>query len=293
MTSIIRAMEKDLDQLKGLWLLAFKEEQSFIEAYFQKRFYEGEIWVKKHGEQIIAMVTLMPMHVCNPHSGSDRAMMIYGFATHPDWQGQGVGKLFLQEILEMLWERSIKAVLLVPASPSLFEYYRGQGFRDFFYHYVYTYNQIPALACNGQASIFNWVKTDAGLYTRLRQSLLQGMTHVCFREEEVSFQKFLSQFSGADLYSFEDEDHVGCAAVECLPGEKLLIKEFLTGPGEESGSLFSLLNHFNFHQLEIRSPMSRLEGVLGKKAPFGMIVFREPMANRYNDQTSYLGLGFD
>lgn len=294
MNVICQAEQRDLNQIKELWHLAFEEDKSYIDAYFLRRSQTSEVWVKKQDGKIVSMVTLIPMQLCDPAMKPSQAMMIYGFATHPDWQGQGVGSLFLQEVLEMLWKRSFDAVLLVPASESLFEYYRGRGFQDYFFHYCYT-NQGngSCLQKSCVTSLPQWTKTDVRQYQRIREALLQGRRHVCFREEEICFQQFLSQYSGADLYCFESMDQVGCASIERLPGESLLIKEFLYGPGEAWDSLTSLLSLFEYKKLEIRSLMSRLGDVEGVKRNFGMVAFSNSHKTNFVDNMFYLGLGFD
>ena len=64
-------------------------------------------------------------------------------------------------------------------------------------------------------------------YNLKREKQLSGKFHVSYTAEDIDYQRKLSQQSGADIYGIEIEEVGGCAVIELLEQDKVLIKELL------------------------------------------------------------------
>ena len=64
-------------------------------------------------------------------------------------------------------------------------------------------------------------------YNIRRNSQLKGSFYVAYQDEDIAYQKKLSMRTGADIYTIDIEGIYGCAAVERMDHDRVLIKELL------------------------------------------------------------------
>jgi len=118
-------------KLIELWRLCFEDTEDFIQLFFD-RIYKGEnaLIIEVDGE-IVSALHMIPytMGFCNSEL---TVSYIAGACTHPDYRGKGYMGELLEETFDVMRKRDFDLTALIPASPSLFEYYRRHGYTEIF-----------------------------------------------------------------------------------------------------------------------------------------------------------------
>jgi len=250
----------DVERLKELWQLCFGDPKPFIDYYFAQRFKPEQVAVLLDENKVASMLTMLPVTIVtikgkegqNPVKGA----MLYGIATHPDYQKRGYAGELMNWAQGYLGKRGVVCTILVPAEPQLFSFYAKQGYRECF--------ALQELIVNLDDGVFlqgaELLPAEPHYYNKLRnnlliQSLPRGAAYVAYEEAEVAYQKQVSQFSGADIYTLKVQGLEGCAAVERLTKEKVLVKEFLFPEAYYEQGLVLLLQFLKAKTVILRTPV--------------------------------------
>jgi len=233
--------------------------------------------------------------------------MLYAIGTHPDFQHRGIATELMEWALAYLGKREMELCVLVPAEAKLFNFYERRGYQVGFVlrEAVLNRNEIEAMC---ESSGINMKETSGSevlvatpqAYNSIRNQLLRGTTYLAYREEEIAYQKKISRLSGADLYELDMGEVQGCAAVERLTGDKVLVKEYLVPEEFFSHGLKALAYTLQAQELIIRTPAHGGQVIGGQVRSFGMLKrtsSRELGPVHYKDEIfeerAYLGLAFD
>lgn len=125
------------DKAKELWNHCFTDGKAFTELYFQKRYTDENTLSLTKGEQMIAMLQLLPYPFQFLNKQVDTAY-ISGACTHPEYRQQGAMRKLLTQSLEHLQKSEIPICTLIPAEEWLFGYYQKSGFETIFYNSTYS-----------------------------------------------------------------------------------------------------------------------------------------------------------
>lgn len=124
---ITTAKNVNVSELKTVWKLCFHDEDDYINFYYENRFKAEETLVYLVENQVVAMLTLMPGFVV--HSNEKLPVRyVYAVATHPEHRRKGYAAA-LMEYANQLGEKDYIGTFLVPATPSLFQYYEALGYQ--------------------------------------------------------------------------------------------------------------------------------------------------------------------
>jgi len=228
MCEIRLAQKGEIVRLKEIWKLCFGDPERYIDFYFANRYKEDGTAVLLHDGVISAMLTMIPVQTVIPDNRNFNTAMLYAIATHPKYQNKGFATQLMDFSNQYLLTKKKELSVLVPAKRELFEYYRKQGYQDGFYIRETLLNRakIDILpidqACNCKISSITPKE-----YNRRRIKQLSGRIFITYADEDIAYQKKLSQQSGADIYAIDIEDSQGCLAVEKMTSDKVLIKEIL------------------------------------------------------------------
>lgn len=139
---MIRYAEKeDVLEIRKLWDLAFGEDADFNEYFFENIFnYKNVLLIEENGE-IMAMTQLIPYEI----EGFGKVSYVYGATTKSEFRSKGyMGKL-LKKSFELDIEKGNVASILIPASESLFGYYKKLGYETKFYNGKEVYKKGESL----------------------------------------------------------------------------------------------------------------------------------------------------
>jgi hypothetical protein len=198
-----------------------------------------------------------------------------------------------------LYANQIAFSMLVPEDQGLFEFYRRQGYQESFG--IQEVSHSPAsialqLVPQAAKESFPFVLTPAQpvAYNQRRNIHLQGRLHIAYNDEDITYQKRLSQASGADIYLIESDEAAGCVVAEFISPSKLLIKELLMDEKwipramqEISGTLQARTYVFRI------PPYANLPWVKTIR-PLGMMKKHRKVDVKIDcEQRGYMGIAFD
>ncbi len=128
MEEIIRkARKEDMPSLRSMWAECFPEDVKYSEFFFERIFKLQSAVVYEQNGECVGMIHVFPRRLCTP-VGTLSAKYIYGVGTLKKCRGRGIaGRLLESEA------HSCDALLLIPQSDSLFEFYKKCGFSEIAY----------------------------------------------------------------------------------------------------------------------------------------------------------------
>lgn len=316
MKEIRLSLWSDVERLKVIWKLCFGDSDSFIELYYSQRYKPEQVAVYLQDGVIAAMLTMIPVQLIenDKEEKCSKGSMLYAIATHPEYQHRGIATELMNWTAGYLRDQEIELCVLVPAEAHLFDFYVRQGYQVGFtlQEVVLSKEELNALLeileeeeepkCGREAKpdFCQVLAATPQEYNRIRSQLLRGTTYIIYEEEEIAYQKKISRLSGADIYEISACGVQGCAAIERLSEERVLIKEFLFPEQFFSQGLKALGQSIEARELIIRTPARCGKVLGGSSKPFGMIKKTTSSKTGQVEQdvgslltSAYLGLAFD
>jgi GNAT superfamily N-acetyltransferase len=295
MSEVRLAQKGETDRQKYLWKLCFGDSDKFIDFYYANRYKENETALLLQDGEILAMLTMLPVRIKVSGRSYDAAML-YGIATHPEYRNRGYATILIDFAHQHLKKNRIDFTLLVPAGKQLFNFYQQQGYQDGFYirEAFFTWEKIDSWDIDETGSSWIISTISSGEYNQRRDKQLEGKTYVSYANEDIAYQKKLSQYSGADIFSLKLEEVKGCAAIERINPDQVIIKELLVN-GELIPAAVKLISRL----LPAKEYVLRMPAFLGKQLegsirPLGMIrANNEIDSETITKDYGYLGLAFD
>lgn len=262
------SLDSDLDQLKALWEEAFGDTPEDTEDYFARRHQNGCMLVDVRENEIAGMLSLLPVTLAS-QGREFPARYIYGVATKQSFRGRGISTQLMEYTHEFMKNRGEKAAILVPASPSLFDFYGKRGYKTVFFLDTIQVeaNKIPSLPVGGRIG-----RCDIPAYTRLRDKAFSSSSlYARWDEHAVAYAVTSLSFPGGLLH-LEVSGGEGCALWE-RQEDGILVRDLALANMDVPMAL-SLLHR------ELNAPLYRLRLMPGcfpgaSPLPFGMIRWLE------------------
>lgn len=295
MSEIRLARKGETARQKEIWKSCFGDSDSYIDFYYRNRYIEDETVVLLHDREITAMLTRIPVKMVIPDNRSFTTAMLYAIATHPNYQKKGFATELIDFCGQYFRTGQNELLVLVPATMQLFNFYRKLGFQDGFYirESLLISDRIQGLSINSSHHcIISSVSPEE--YNRRRNNQLRGRFFISYADEDISYQKMLSQQSGTDVYAVDIEDIQGCLAVERMSSDKILIKELLLPDKYIDVAFKQIVLHLPAKEYFLRTPGYFNEHFGGSIRPFGMIKVPKDMDIVITpEDLGYLGFAFD
>ena len=115
--------DDDVQELRTLWKKCFDADKAFLDLFFGKGYGLTRTYVMETEAGIVSALSIFPVKYAG-HSGG----YVYGVCTHPEHRGHRHAVSLLRHAEEQLLDKDLDFMILRPASHSLFEYYRQQGY---------------------------------------------------------------------------------------------------------------------------------------------------------------------
>lgn len=294
MSEIRLAKRGETSWQKEIWKRCFGDPDSYIDFYYANRYREDETVVLLHEGEISAMLTRIPVKTVIPDSRSFETAMLYAIATHPKYQNRGFAARLIDFSGQYLGAAKSELSILVPAKVRLFDYYRKLGFQDGFYirENLLTRERIESLPIHKGHCVISSAAPEE--YNRRRNKQLNGRLFVSYHDEDIAYQKKLSQLSGTDIYGVDIGNIQGCLAVERMTTDKLLIKELLVPEDYISVTIKQIVKHLPAKEYFLRTPGFLGEHLGGSIRPFGMLKLPKGIELMIlPENLGYLGFAFD
>ncbi len=280
---------------KEIWEKCFQDSDEFIERFYTTRYDQEKTMVLLQDGEIASMLTMLPITVNDTDGQSFAAVMLYAIATHPDYRQRGLATRLLDYTHEYLRLKEYAFSVLVPAEKGLFDFYRKQGYREGFgiRETVISSKNIESFPRDRDHQE-KLTEINPQEYNRRRNLFLGGSLHISYLVEEIAYQQELSRRSGADIYGLKIGGNEGCAAIERIGSDKIMVKEILIKDEILPAALRCLLQELAAAQYLIRTPLYLGQELGGVIRPFGMLKpLQKKSLPRKADDLGYLGLAFD
>ena len=140
---------------------------------------------------------------------------------------------------------------------------------------------------------------EAQEYNARRNDQLKGTFHIAYPIEDIEYQKKLSKQSGADIYDisvkgFNGYEETGCAVIERISSEKVLIKELLISEEFLHLVIKEIVKRITAKEYILRIPAYLGENLGGSVRPIGMIKDHRHCGPEIKvEDQGYLGIAFD
>ena len=124
---IIKSPEqKDIPQLRQLWRQAFGDTDAFLDCFFEKGFSLYRCQCIREGSRPVAA-----LYWFDCRWQDKRLAYIYGVATAKSHRGQGLCRKLMGKTQAILLQLGYSGMVLVPAKPTLFDFYKNLGYECF------------------------------------------------------------------------------------------------------------------------------------------------------------------
>ncbi len=212
--------EKYREGVISLWNKTFKDSREMIEKYLDNMCKNNMVLITEE-DKVIAMASILPVTMKNK-----KGRYVYAVATDENYRGKGFAKAIMGEIDKIIKERAEHFAVLVPASDSLFEFYKNLG-------YTQTVFAQPSIE-----------KTEAGEmisakeYALIREEILKDLDYIKWSEESLKY-----------ILSFGEAKKINGGAVYIENGKtvELLSREIFE---EEWEKPFALIKYINCEEFK-------------------------------------------
>ena len=171
-----------IPQLRDLWQLAFGDEETFMDAFFQNGFSSDRCRCITADGRIAAALYWFETLCSNQNLA-----YLYGVATHPDFRGQGLCRTLMENTRRHLKALGYQGILLVPQDEPLRNMYRNMGYQDC--------TTVSEFFCTADPDPVPIYTIESQEYTDLRRmylppnSIIQEGNNLTFLESYAKFYK--------------------------------------------------------------------------------------------------------
>ena len=283
---------EDIPAQRQLWKLAFGDEDSYIDNFYDTYYQPQRVIVLEEEGQVRAMFAWFDTLFSIPGNEPVRAAYVYALATHPDCRGRGLAKELLTQGGRLLKDLGVPLMTTVPAEPSLHNFFSDNGFRECFIHAQY---ELTPTAAPFTLPGVELKQVSPQEYDAVRKELLADCARIDYPDEALTYQAGCCKLSQGGLYvGSAPFGGKSCVCVERTPDNMMVAKEFL---GSHDARMFM---HAELARMApnlrwiIRCPLEYAPpGAAVKK--FGMLRWLDEAVDAAwdPDATGYLGLAFD
>ena len=126
------ATSADVPALRENWRLSFGDTDDYLDFFFSRRFEPENTLVACADGVVVSQLFLLPASL---HAQKDTfsADYLFAAATHPDYRRQGIMASLIEYAKTLCAERGKDAIVLLPGTRELYDYYAQYGFVPAFY----------------------------------------------------------------------------------------------------------------------------------------------------------------
>lgn len=284
-TNILRASQiGDEAQLKQIWKLCFHDDDHFIDCFFSEMYSPGMAAIMETDGIISSAIFTLHGATANINGSQPLSCpYVYSLGTHPDYRGRGHGAKVIAFSGKRAYDDGHDFVCFLPASDSLYAWYESVlGTETHFWarEKVISYAGTSGGSVNGISS---------AEYGELREQLLEGMPHVSFSQQLLSWQSRLCDFSGGGMFRLTIGGERGCAIAE-TGDNGLFIKELIFRGKATDSAASLLIGELGHASALVRTPAFVGDGGIRRFS----VVIPAPDGRAFpQDRNAYWGLAFD
>jgi len=249
-------LPQDKEMVIDLWQVSFHDTPEYVEVFFNRVYKPENTLVIKRAGFIISALQMIPYHA----KFDDTIIpVVYGcgFCTHPLERGQGLMKTLIRHAKSEMYKRGFSMAIVIPAEPSLFDYYRELGFTHliasnveeiYFDSHLLTESKKENDLFFEECTIRHFPYFNSKLYERSATIL----------HDENDFETLLQELNGCGDKAFtavHNHKPVGIAFVEKISKNSIRIKEIMAdNENFQSALLQYVATAFDAQYLKIHTP---------------------------------------
>lgn len=193
------ASKEELPQLMALFSECFPGEEAFAGWFFQRIWQAQNTLVYRANGEIEAMLQLLPVTFVQG-SRAFGGEYVYAVGTKTTARGKGYAAALLEAARIETLKRGKDALILIPAEPSLFDYYARFGYRAAFY---LKETEVSARAQEGLCLAGPETFEELGA---VYESCMAGRFHL--KRDAAQFEIQAELFGAENLYLLKEEGKV-------------------------------------------------------------------------------------
>lgn len=268
----------DLDQLKNLWRETFGSETEYINGFFDIFFDYSRCFVAKNGVEVCGMTHFSEGILKRASGDVLKCYYLCGAATKPEHRKKGVMREIIATVENFGKISGAAAVVLVPETQKLFDYYEELGYKTAFYKYE---GKVAPIFCS-DGKLYD---CDKNVFAERRNKyLFQKSAFFEMDERGIDF-RYLDVKN--DLFYYEDMSESGYLVAVKIKNGITITETDLSNEGTCRAAYF-LLKQFPKASF-VKSAQN------GRRIPYGMIKSLSPNLKEYDIMTEnpYIRLMFD
>lgn len=274
-------------QIQELWRTCFDDSEEFIQLFFDRIYKEeNAITIEKKGK-VISALQMIP-YTMHWYNIDIPVSYIYAACTTPAERGKGIMQELLLKSIKQMQQQGIWATILIPANPSLFEYYRKQGYTEAFDYSLQTYVKPVEKPAEKPYTIIRLTENyNEEWYTYFNQKLKERP--VCILHNQEDFQTLILDFYNAqgEVVGILDENNTPAGLAFYTPYQErsIFLKELVySSENTKKALLWELTHHNNAFYAYYPTPASSPDT---HRLGMGMVLNREPMIQHWLQQQPY------
>ena len=161
--------EKYREGVISLWNKTFNDSREMIENYLDNMCKNNMLLITEE-DKVVAMASILPVTIKDK-----KGRYVYAVASDENCRGKGYGKAIMGEIDKIIKEKDEHFAVLVPASESLFDFYKKLGYKQTVFAPPETKSQE-----GGE-------KIGYEEYFEIRDAILKEVDYVVWSEESLKY----------------------------------------------------------------------------------------------------------
>lgn len=273
--SIRFSNHKDIPKLRQIMKIVFGDNDLFLDRFFQYK-YQNNALVFEVEDEIQSIAFLLDSLYQNRP-----ITYVYGCATLPQYRGKGIMNEILSFAYQNRIEQNYTGLCLVPASDSLFYYYRSQGFENHFYRNkpIFSLSDFPLVKSSDLS--MSTLSPSQFMELKNHEFSISKSLHWDLKHFELVEKDYVIEKGG--FFSITENQKIVGIGFFYTHHFKTYILELLTG--KELKIVANLFfNSFETNQIEIYTP--------GKEECYGMMKWNKKGISDTQDY-GYLSFALD
>ncbi len=169
-------------QLISLFKTVFNDSDESVNNFFRNTVTPENTLAVFNGEEVVSELFLVDS-VITVAGTEYPAFYVYGVCTNPDYRGQGLMTMLLNEAEILAEKRGVKYLFLVPEGEKLFNMYGKLGYKTGFFYKEELVN------ADASANVFSKELLTYPVYKKLRKEFYNGSTATLGEKGFDSFMK--------------------------------------------------------------------------------------------------------
>lgn len=289
MIELRKARAGEEEAVAALWNRVFGDDGTFLKEFYRLCVPFERMLVLTEDGVVRSILCAPDMTLRCPNGKSLKCGYMYALATDPDVRERGFGRDMMRYGEVYLKGREADCAILVPAEPSLFRFFDSLHYVPAFSHIRRELDRTEAAEAAAEDRL---VPVEAAEYNALRRHWLEGRLYADCGDGLVTFQKWLAQAAGGDIYRLELPHGPGCAVVEWAEAVPV-VKELLCDEKDLDRALALLCAEHPAERYVLRLPA--WSGQPGERVLWGAVrwLYDHPSPWVPNGVDGYLGLAYD